>query len=149
MRERASLNKVILIGRLGRDPEVRYFPSGEGERAIARFSLATSEVYINRDGEKKEVTEWHSIYCWGKLAEFVRDYLRKGRQILVEGRLRTRKWETPEGQTRSKTEIEAEKIIPLDKRGASEEFSPVPDVGESEEPEEPIVPDIDDEEPPF
>lgn len=145
MRERASLNKVILVGRLGRDPEIRYIPSREGERAIARFSVATSEVYTTRDGEKREVTEWHSVYCWGKLAEFVREYLRKGRQILVEGRLRTRKWES-DGQRRSRTEIEADKIIILDKKGSQEDFvEPIPG---SEEPEN-LSPDIDDEEPPF
>lgn len=145
MRERASLNKVILVGRLGRDPEIRYIPSREGERAIARFSVATSEVYITREGEKREVTEWHSVYCWGKLAEFVKEYLRKGRQILIEGRLRTRKWES-DGQRRSRTEIEADKIIILDKKGSQEDFvEPIP---EPEEPET-FSPDIDDEEPPF
>ncbi len=114
-RERASLNKVILVGRLGRDPEIRYVPSREGERAVARFSIATSEIYIGKDGDRKELTEWHSVYVWGKLANFVKDYLKKGRQVLVEGKLRTRKWET-EGQKRSKTEIEASKIILLDRK---------------------------------
>jgi len=146
LRERASLNKVILVGRLGRDPEIRYIPSREGERAIARFSVATSEVYITRDGEKREVTEWHSVYCWGKLAEFVKEYLRKGRQILIEGRLRTRKWES-EGQRRSRTEIEADKIIILDKKGAQEDFSEP--LSEPEAETEAFSPDIDDEEPPF
>jgi len=124
-REKASLNKVILVGRLGRDPEIRYVPSREGERAVARFSIATSEIYIGKDGDRKELTEWHSVYVWGKLANFVKDYLRKGRQILVEGKLRTRKWET-EGQKRSKTEIEANKIILLERKTDVE--GPVSDV---------------------
>ncbi len=126
MRDRGSLNKVILVGRLGKDPEVRYLPSGEGERALARFTLATTLVY-KKDGVNQEITEWHSIYCWGPLAEFARDYLRKGKQILVEGRLRTRRWEQ-DGQVRKVTEIEAEKIILLGKKEepAPEEFPSEP-----------------------
>ncbi len=126
MRDRGSLNKVILVGRLGKDPEVRYLPSGEGERALARFTLATTLVY-KKEGVNQEITEWHSIYCWGQLAEFARNYLRKGKQILVEGRLRTRRWEQ-DGQVRKVTEIEAEKIVLLGKKEEAppEEFPPEP-----------------------
>ena len=126
MRDRGSLNKVILVGRLGKDPEIRYLPSGEGERALARFTLATTLVY-KKEGVNQEITEWHSVYCWGSLAKFARDYLRKGKQVLVEGRLRTRRWEQ-DGQVRRVTEIEAEKIILLGKKEetAPEEFPSEP-----------------------
>ncbi len=133
MKDRGSLNKVILVGRLGRDPEIRYLPSGEGERALARFTLATTLVYKKGD-TLHEITEWHSIYCWGQLADFAREYLRKGKQILVEGKLRSRRWEQ-NGQPRKVVEIEAEKIILLGRKEepAGEEFPPEPpDLGPSE-----------------
>ena len=103
----SGLNKVMLIGRLGRDPELRYTPSG---LAIANFSIATSEQWKDKDsGEKKERTEWHRIVVFGKLGELCGEYLAKGRQTYVEGRLQTRSWEK-DGVTRYTTEIVASDI---------------------------------------
>ena len=103
----SGLNKVMLIGRLGRDPELRYTPSG---LAIANFSIATSEQWKDKDsGEKKERTEWHRIVVFGKLGELCGEYLAKGRQAYVEGRLQTRSWEK-DGVTRYTTEIVASDI---------------------------------------
>ena len=91
----ASVNKVILIGNLGKDPETRYLPSGE---ALTSFSIATSETWKDKtSGEKKEATEWHRISAFGKLAEICGEYLRKGSQVYIEGSLRTRKWQDKEG----------------------------------------------------
>jgi single-strand DNA-binding protein len=102
-----SVNKVILVGRLGRDPELRYTQSGQ---AVANFSLATNESWTNRDGERQERTEWHRIVVWGKLAEFCGEYVSKGRQVYVEGRLQTREWEDKEGNKRRTTEINGQTI---------------------------------------
>ena len=97
-----SVNKVILIGHLGKDPEVRYMPNGE---AGANVSIATSENWKDKSGEKQEKTEWHNLVFYKRLAEIVGEYLKKGSQIYVEGRLQTRKWQTKEGQDRYTTEI--------------------------------------------
>ncbi len=97
-----SVNKVILIGHLGKDPEVRYMPNGE---AVANVSIATSENWKDKSGEKQEKTEWHNLVFYKRLAEIVGEYLKKGSQIYVEGRLQTRKWQTKEGQDRYTTEI--------------------------------------------
>jgi len=97
-----SVNKVILIGHLGKDPEVRYLPNGE---AVANVSIATSETWKDKSGEKQEKTEWHNLVFYKRLAEIVGEYLKKGSQIYVEGRLQTRKWQTKEGQDRYTTEI--------------------------------------------
>ncbi len=97
-----SVNKVILIGHLGKDPEVRYMPNGE---AVANVSIATSENWKDKSGEKQERTEWHNLVFYKRLAEIVGEYLKKGSQIYVEGRLQTRKWQTKEGQDRYTTEI--------------------------------------------
>lgn len=99
----AGVNKVILIGRLGSDPEVRYTPSGV---AVANFSIATSEEWKDKTtGEKKEQTEWHKIVVWRRLAEICGEYLHKGRQVYIEGRLQTRSWEDKDGNKRWTTEI--------------------------------------------
>lgn len=99
----AGVNRVILIGNLGADPEVRYMQNGD---AVANVSLATKESWKDRNtGEKQERTEWHRVVFFGKIAEIVKQYLRKGSQIYVEGKLRTRKWQTPEGQDRYTTEV--------------------------------------------
>ncbi len=98
-----SVNKVILLGRLGQDPELKYTPSGA---AVCNFSLATSETWTDKNsGQKNEKTEWHRIVVWGKLAELCNQYLAKGRQAFVEGRLQTRSWDDQNGQKRYKTEI--------------------------------------------
>src|ERR1035437_9288286 len=97
-----SVNKVILIGRLGKDPETRYMTSGE---AVTNATLATSENWKDKSGEKQEKTEWHNLVFYRRLAEIAGEYLKKGSQIYVEGKLQTRKWQTKEGQDRYSTEI--------------------------------------------
>ena len=97
----ASVNKVILVGNLGRDPEVRYMPNGE---AVANFSIATTENWKDKSGVKQEKTEWHNIVMYRRLAEIAGEYLKKGRPVYIEGRLQTRKWEK-DGVTRYSTEI--------------------------------------------
>lgn len=100
-----SVNKVILLGRLGQDPELKYTPSGA---AVCNFSLATSETWSDKNsGQKQERTEWHRVVVWGKLAELCNQYLAKGRQAFVEGRLQTRSWDDQSGQKRYTTEINA------------------------------------------
>ena len=103
----ASVNKVILIGNLGRDPELRYTQGGQ---AVANFTLATSERFANKAGEQQERTEWHRIVAWGKTGELCAQYLSKGRSVYIEGRLQTREWEDKEGQKRSTTEIVAQNV---------------------------------------
>ncbi len=110
----AGVNKVILIGRLGRDPEVRYTPDGT---AIANFSIATSEEWKDKaSGEKKEKTEWHRIVAWRRLGEICGEYLSKGRQVYIEGSLQTREWEDQEGNKRWTTEIVARNMQMLGSR---------------------------------
>jgi single-strand DNA-binding protein len=108
----AGLNKAILIGNLGRDPEVRYTPSG---LAIANFNIATSETWT-KDGEKETRTEWHRIVAFGKLGEICGEYLSKGRQVYIEGRIQTREWQDKEGIKRYTTEIVASNMIMLGSR---------------------------------
>jgi single-strand DNA-binding protein len=126
----ASLNKAILIGNLGRDPEVRYTPDGT---AVATFSIATSEAWNDKStGEKKERTEWHRIVMFGKLAEISGEYLAKGKQVYVEGRIQTREWEDKEGNKRTTTEIVASQMLMLGSRAdmntsRSSSFSSAPD----------------------
>ena len=102
-----SVNKVILVGRLGQNPEVRYTPSGA---AVANFSVATNESWTDKSGQKQERTEWHRIVVWGKLAELCNQYLQKGRQVYVEGRLQTRQWQDKDNQTKYTTEVQAQTV---------------------------------------
>lgn len=104
----ASINKVIVLGNLGADPEVRYTP--DGGTAIATLRIATSRRYKNRDGQPVEETEWHRVILFGRAAELAKDYLRKGSSVLIEGRLRTRKWADQNGQDRWTTEIVSENM---------------------------------------
>jgi len=110
----ASVNKVILVGNVGRDPETRYMPSGD---AIVNLSLATTDQWKDKNGEKQERTEWHRIVIFGKTAEIAGQYVRKGSQIYIEGRLQTRKWTDKEGQERYTTEIVADRMQMLGSRG--------------------------------
>ena len=103
----ASLNKVILMGNLTRDPELRYVPSGT---AVANFSIAVNRTYKDGAGEKKEDTSFIKVVVWGKMAEICGEYLTKGRSVLVEGRLKSRAWETPEGQKRSALDVVATSV---------------------------------------
>lgn len=104
----ASVNKVILIGNLGRDPEIRFTPGGQ---AVANFTLATTDTWNDKAGQKQERTEWHRIVVWGKLAELCGEYLKKGRQTYIEGRLQTREWQDKEGQKRTTTEVVASQVV--------------------------------------
>ncbi len=109
----ASVNKVILIGNLGRDPETRYMPDGA---AITNISVATTEAWKDKNGEKQEKTEWHRVAFFGKLAEIAGEYLKKGSQVYVEGRLQTRKWQDKDGQDKYSTEIVANAMQMLGSR---------------------------------
>ncbi len=103
----ASLNKVMIIGNLGKDPEIRETASGQ---SIATFSLATSEKFKNKSGEQEERTEWHKVVLWGKLADIAGQYLTKGKSVYIEGRIQTRKWKDKEGHDRYSTEIVGDKM---------------------------------------
>jgi|SRR5688500_19910119 len=103
----ASVNKVILVGNLGRDPEVRYMPDGG---AITNVSIATTDVWKDKDGTKQDKTEWHRVVFFSRLAEIAGEYLKKGSQIYIEGRLQTRKWQDKDGQEKYTTEVIAEKM---------------------------------------
>jgi single-strand DNA-binding protein len=109
----ASVNKVILIGNLGRDPETRYMPDGG---AITNISIATTDTWKDKQGEKQEKTEWHRVAFFGKLAEIAGEYLKKGSQVYVEGRLQTRKWQDKEGVEKYTTEIVADRMQMLGSR---------------------------------
>ena len=112
----ASLNKAILIGNLGKDPEMRFMPNGD---AVVNFSIATTESYKDRDGNKQDKTEWHNITIYGKLAEIANQYLKKGRSVYIEGRIQTRKWQDKNGQDRYTTEIIATAMQMLGERAES------------------------------
>ena len=114
----AGVNKVILVGNLGKDPEVRYVDSGV---AVANFSLATTESYKNKEGERVSQTEWHNIVLWRGLAEVAEKYLKKGASIYVEGKIRTRKWEDKDGNTRYSTEILGDNMTMLGSKSTSED----------------------------
>jgi single-strand DNA-binding protein len=109
----ASLNKVLLIGNLGRDPETRYMPDGG---AITNISIATTSQWKDKSGEKQESTEWHRVAFFGRLAEIAGEYLKKGSQVYVEGRIRTRKWQDKDGQDKYTTEIIADEMKMLGSR---------------------------------
>ena len=110
----ASVNKVILIGNLGRDPEVRYLPSGD---AVANLNVATTEKWKDKNGEQQEQTEWHRVAFFGRQAEICGEYLRKGSQVYIEGRLQTRKWTDKDGNERYTTEIRGDRMQMLGARG--------------------------------
>jgi single-strand DNA-binding protein len=142
-----SVNKVILVGNLGRDAELRYTPGGA---AVATLNLATTEVWNDKGGQRQEKTEWHRIVLWGKQAESLQEYLTKGKQIYIEGRLQTRQWDDKDGNKRYTTEIKADRITllggggggrgaPMERSGAS-----MPHVGD-----EPAMEPITDDDIPF
>ncbi len=153
MKDINSLNRVILVGRIGQKPEIRYSP--QTQRPVARFNIATSEVFIKRDtNEKIKRTEWHRVYMWGPLAEFASEYLAKGRLILIEGKLRSREWQDRNGNKRVTTEIEAQNVVLLGRREEAVEEPEVLPVSEASSEEEIINEEMDEvpsdeEEPPF
>lgn len=115
-----SLNKVMIIGRLGRDPEMRYTPSG---RPVTSFSVATSRSWSTAEGERRTETEWFNVVAWGSLAEICKQYLSKGQQVYVEGRLQTRYWDDADGNKHSSTEVVANEMIMLGDRRESSQAS--------------------------
>ena len=123
-----SLNKVMLIGNLGKDPELRFTPSG---RAVARFSLATSEQWTDQQGQRQDRTEWHNVVVWGKQAETCGQYLSKGRQVFIEGSIRSRQYDDKEGQKRYITEVIAQRVQFLGGGGGrgAESRAPMADEG--------------------
>jgi single-strand DNA-binding protein len=141
-----SVNKVILVGNLGRDAEVRYTPGGA---AVARFSIATTEVWNDKSGQRQERTEWHNIDLWGKQAESLSEYLVKGKQVYVEGRLQTDEYTDKEGQKRKSTKVRCERVVLLGGggRGAGGgsydrgERSSAASVPSHDEPAEPLTDD--------
>jgi single-strand DNA-binding protein len=125
-----SVNKVILMGNLGRDPEVRFMPNGD---AVCNFSIATTDTWKDKAGERQEKTEWHNIVMYRRLAEIAGEYLKKGRPVYIEGRLQTRKWQTKEGQDRYSTEIIADSMQML---GGRESSSPQENSNAEEKPKD-------------
>jgi single-strand DNA-binding protein len=121
----ASVNKVILVGNLGRDPETRYTTGGD---AVTNIRVATTDTWKDKNGEKQERTEWHTVVFFGRQAEIAGEYLKKGRQVYVEGRLQTRKWQDKEGQDRYTTEIVADRMQMLGNREGS--GAPAPEMAE-------------------
>lgn len=118
-----ALNKVLLIGNVGKDPEIRHL---QGGASVATITLATSERYKDRNGESRELTEWHTIIAWRQLADLAENYIRKGSQIFVEGRIRSRSWDDQNGQKRYVTEIQADSIQLLGRRGDNAAPAPAP-----------------------
>ena len=125
----SGVNKVILVGNLGGDPTIRYTPSGT---AVANFNIATTEKFIKKDGERDERTEWHRIVVWAKLAEICNQYLKKGKQVYIEGRLQTRQWEDQNGNKRSTTEIIANTMQMLGRAGDAPSDVPSQDISQAE-----------------
>jgi len=113
-----GLNKVMVIGNLGRDPEMRYTASG---RPVTSFSVAATRTWTNADGERREETEWFNVVAWGNLAEICKQYLHKGQQVYIEGRMQTRGWEDADGKKHFRTELVAQEMIRLGSRPAGEE----------------------------
>ena len=119
-----GLNKVILIGMVGRDPEMRYTPGG---RAVTSFSVSTSRSWVSADGERREETEWFNIVAWGQLAEICKQHLVKNQQVYIEGRLQTRGWEDEQGKKHFRTEVVANEMIMLGERKSSGDFDFISD----------------------
>ena len=143
-----SVNKVILVGNLGKDAELRSTPSGA---SVSTFSMATTEVWNDKQGQKQEKTEWHRIVLWGKQAESLQEYLVKGKQIYVEGRLQTRQWDDKDGNKRYTTEIKADRITLLGGGGGGAGGGRTMDRGGAQPsgPDEPPMDPITDDDIPF
>jgi single-strand DNA-binding protein len=137
----SSLNKVMLIGNLGKDPEVRYTPEGT---PVANFSLATSENWTDKSGSRQDHTEWHTIVAWSRLADLAKKYLSKGRQVYIEGRLRTREWNDRDGNKRRTTEVIATQMVLLGSRSQSSDtgYQPMDTATRADAPQEPPFDDI-------
>ena len=127
----AGVNKVILVGNLGKDPEIRYLDSGV---AVANFSLATTENYKNKEGERVSQTEWHNVVLWRGLAEVAEKYLKKGASVYIEGKIKTKKWDDKDGVTRYSTEILCDNMTMLGGKAVSEDK--VEDASRSDDPKD-------------
>jgi single-strand DNA-binding protein len=138
----ASLNKVMLIGNVGTDPEMRFTPSGN---PVTSFRLATSRVYTTSDGERKQETEWFTVVAWRKLAESCNQFLTKGQRVYVEGNIRTRNWEGRDGQKRTAVEVIANRVLFLDRQAVA----PLPSEELPTEPVEPVEDEVEPEDLPF
>ena len=125
----SGVNKVILVGNLGSDPTLRYTPNGT---AVCNFNIATSERFTNKEGEKETRTEWHRIVTWARLAEICNEYLKKGKQVYIEGRLQTRSWEDQNGNKKYTTEVVAANMVMLGRTGDAPMDVPSQDVPEEE-----------------
>ena len=123
------INKVILIGNLGKDPEVRMTPNGQ---KVASFSIATSERFTDQQGNKKDKTEWHNVVTWGRLAEIIEKYVRKGSSLYIEGKLTTRSWDDQQGQKKYRTEIVASTIQMIGGKSKRDEYNQTPDKSEED-----------------
>lgn len=135
-----SVNKVILIGNLGKDPEVRALENGA---KLARFSIATSESYIDKNtNEKKEITEWHNVVVWRGLADVAENYLKKGMKVYIEGKLRTRSWQDEAGNAKSSTEIVADNLTMLGAKTETNQHAAVYPTDASHEPSQPLSIDM-------
>lgn len=132
-----SVNKVILIGRVGRDPEIKYTPNGN---AVAKFSLATDEIFKDRNGEQQRRTEWHNIVAWNKLAEICGEYLTKGKQVYIEGSIRSRQWEDQSGNKRTAYDIVARAMQMLGSKADSERAASAPSRPSAPNSEERVMP---------
>ena len=132
-----GVNKVILVGNLGRDPEIRHTQTG---RAVANFTIATTDRFKDREGQQQERTEWHRIVAWDRLAEICAEYLSKGRQVYIEGRLQTRDWEDKDGNKRYTTEIVAQNMQMLGRRGDAPQDTPAPPTGPGDTPQDTPAP---------
>jgi single-strand DNA-binding protein len=141
-----SVNRVILVGNLGRDAELRYTPGGA---AVATLNLATTEVWNDRNNQRQEKTEWHRVVLWGKQAESLQEYLTKGKQIYVEGRLQTRQWDDKDGNKRYTTEVKADRITLLGGGGGSRSAGVDRSTSTATASEEPPIEPITDDDIPF
>jgi single-strand DNA-binding protein len=137
----SGVNKVILVGNLGSDPTMRYTPSGT---PVANFNVATSERFTNKNGERETRTEWHRVVAWSKLAEICNQYLKKGKQVYIEGRLQTRQWEDQGGNKRSTTEVIATNMVMLGRAGDVAEGMPAQEFPPEEETSQVSAEDEDD-----
>jgi single-strand DNA-binding protein len=142
----SSLNKALLIGRLGRDPDIRYTTDGT---PVANFSLATSESWTDKSGTRQERTEWHNIVAWRRLADLAKRYLSKGKQVYVEGRIQTREWDDRDGNKRRSTEVIASQMVLLGSRSDSSTSPPEPEQAPPEQAAESGSMEITDDDIPF
>ena len=128
--QKGSVNKVVLVGHLGADPESRFTPSGV---AVTTFNMATNESWKNKEGEYEDRTEWHRIVLYGKAAETARKYMKRGQLTYVEGRIRTRSWEDKEGMTRYTTEVLGDRFTMLGRKGENQSVAPVEASGDDDD----------------